>query len=313
MKKAFFNLVFIFTSTLAVAQTEYQKAKVKPLNENEIKNSYIFRNNEDKYLSSEFIKSIPVTNYDLTKNFLNDIDKVLESANNLKVSVKDSGEIETLNKSIYFLKNLQYNITSTNEIVYYKAVMKYTNYSNLVTIDTLNVEPIIEYHGKVGGYEKNRLKWLRNARENITTLNHLSEREKFNKISTDIKYIEEKENYRNLKIKEEIENQIYTFEEVEKLPEFAGGLDNFKKLILKNYQYPSDVEEEIKGKLVVEFTIYKDGSTGNFNILEDVGFGCGKELIRVIQRLPRWIPAEKNGKAVNTKFQTDLKLNKQAE
>ena len=64
--------------------------------------------------------------------------------------------------------------------------------------------------------------------------------------------------------------------------------------------------------MVVEFTIYKDGSTGNFNILEDVGFGCGKELIRVIQRLPRWIPAKKNGNAVNTKFQTDLKLNKKA-
>ena len=50
-----------------------------------------------------------------------------------------------------------------------------------------------------------------------------------------------------------------------------------------------------------------------FNILEDVGFGCGKELIRVIQRLPRWIPAKKKGNTVNTKYQTELELNKQAE
>ena len=315
MKKIFLNLIIILTPVLSVAQTEYKKAK--PLTESEIKNSYIFKNNEDKYLTSELIKSIPVTDYDLTKDFINDIEKLLESVNNLKINIQDSEEIETLNKSIYMLKNIQYNITSTNDIIYYKAILKYTNYSNIVTIDTINVEPIIDYYGKVGGYEKNRLKWLRNARENVTKLNQLQAREKFQKICYDVKPIQEKESYRQLKISEEekqkIENQIYTFEEVEKLPEFAGGLDNFKKLILKNYQYPSDVDEEIKGKLVVEFTIYKDGSTGNFNILEDVGFGCGKELSRVIQRLPRWIPAKKNGNAVNTKFQTDLKLNKQAE
>jgi hypothetical protein len=312
MKKVFLNLVFIFTSIFSVAQTELQNAKEKPLNETEIKNSYVFKNKEDKYKSSELVKSIPVTDYDLTKVFLSEIEKVLDSANNLKINVKDSEELETLNKNIYFLKNLQYNITSTNDIVYYKAVMKYTNYSNLVTIDTLNVEPIIEYHGKVGGYEKNRLKWLRNARENITTLNHLTEREKFNEISSDVKYINEKENKRKLKNNDEVENQIYTFEELDKLPEFAGGINNFESLITKNFQTPK-VENEIKGKVITEFTIYKDGGIGNFKIIQDVGFGCGEELIKVIKKLPRWKPGEKNGMIVNSKYQTEIILNKLAE
>ena len=312
MKKVFLNLVFIFTSIFSVAQTELQNAKQKPLNETEIKNSYVFKNNEDKHKSSELIKSIPITDYDLTKVFLSEIEKVLDSANNLKTNVIDSEELETLNKSIYFLKNLQYNITSTNDIVYYKAVMKYTNYSNLVTIDTLTVEPIIEYHGKVGGYEKNRLKWLRNARENITTLNHLSERDKFKKICSDVKNIQEKENLKKLKITQENENQIYTFDELDKLPEFAGGINNFEKLITKNFQTPK-VENEIKGKVITEFTIYKDGEIGNFKIIEDVGFGCGEELIKVIKKLPRWKPGEKNGMKVNSKYQTEIILNKLAE
>lgn len=307
MKKAFFNLVFIFTSTLAVAQTEYQKAKVKPLNEIEIKNSYVFKNNEDKYKSSELVKSIPVTDYDLTKVFLSKIEKVLDSANNLKINVKDSEELETLNKSIYFLKNLQYNITSTNDIVYYKAVMKYTNYSNLVTIDTLNVEPIIEYHGKVGGYEKNRLKWLRNARENITTLNHLTEREKFNKISSDVKYINEKENKRKLKNNDEVENQIYTFEELDKLPEFAGGMDKFHQYVTKNFKIESD--ENINGKVIVSFIVEKDGSLTNIKILKDLGYGSGKEAERILKNCPRWKPAEKNGQTVRVFLSVPLKVN----
>ncbi|POS00548.1 TonB-like protein [Flavobacterium croceum DSM 17960] len=314
MKKIFLNSIIILTSILSVAQTEYKNTK--PLTESEIKNSYIFKNNEDKYKSSELIKSIPVTDYDLTKDFLIEIEKVLESTKSLKNHVKDTLELETLNKSIYQLNNIQNNMTSTSNILYYKAIMKYTNYSNKVTIDTINVEPIIDYYGKVGGYEKNRLKWLRKARENVTELNQLHAREKFEKICYDLKPIQEKESYRLLKISEEekqkIENQIYSVEELDKLPEFPGGIDKFYNNIKLKFQYP-DVQEEIKGKLVVEFTIYKDGSTGNFNIIEDVGFGCSEELIRVIKILPRWIPAQKNGKSVNTRFKTDLKLNKQAE
>ena len=314
MKKIFLNLIIILTSILSVAQTEYKNSK--PLTESEIKNSYIFKNNEDKYKSSELIKSIPVTDYDLTKDFLIEIEKVLESTKSLKNNIKDTLELETLNKSIYQLNNIQNNMTSTSNILYYKAIMKYTNYSNKVTIDTINVEPIIDYYGKVGGYEKNRLKQLRKARENVTELNQLHAREKFEKICYDLKPIQEKESYRQLKISEEekqkIENQIYSVEELDKLPEFPGGIDKFYNSIKLKFQYP-DVQEEIKGKLVVEFTIYKDGSTGNFNIIEDVGFGCSKELIRVIKILPYWIPAQKNGKSVNTRFKTDLKLNKQAE
>lgn len=307
MKKVFLNLVFIFTSIFSVAQTELQNAKEKPLNEIEIKNSYVFKNNEDKYKSSELVKSIPVTDYDLTKVFLSEIEKVLDSANNLKINVKDSEELETLNKSIYFLKNLQYNITSTNVIVYYKAVMKYTNYSNLLTIDTLNVEPIIEYHGKVGGYEKNRLKWLRNARENITTLNHLTEREKFNEISSDVKYINEKENKRKLKNNDEVENQIYTFEELDKLPEFAGGMEKFHQYVTKNFKIESD--ENINGKVIVSFIVEKDGSLTNIKILKDLGYGSGKEAERILKNCPRWKPAEKNGQTVRVFLSVPLKVN----
>lgn len=307
MKKVYFTLVFIYTSIFAVAQNEYHIAKDNPLNEREIKNSYVFKNNEDKYLFSELIKSIPVTDYDLTKVFLSDIEKVLETANILKNNVKNSEDLETINKSIFLLKNIQYNITSTNDIVYYKAVMKYTNYSNLVTIDTINVEPIIEYHGKVGGYEKNRLKWLRNARENITILNHLPERDKFKKISSDVEYI--KENNRKLKITEEKELEIKAFSEtdIQVKPEFPGGIIGFRRYIAKNFQFPD--EEDIKGIVIVRFIVEIDGSLTDIKIIRDVGYGTGKEAIRVLKSSPKWIAGQINGKNVRCSYQIPININ----
>ena len=69
----------------------------------------------------------------------------------------------------------------------------------------------------------------------------------------------------------------------------------------------------IKGKVIAEFTIYKDGRVGNFKIIEDVGYGCGQELIKVIKNSPRWKPGEKNGMVVNAKYQTEIIVNKLAE
>jgi hypothetical protein len=312
MKKVLLNLVFIFTSIFSVAQTELQNAREKPLNETEIKNSYVFKNNEDKHKSSELIKSIPVTDYDLTKVFLSEIEKVLVSANNLKINVKDSEELETLNKSIYFLKNLQYNITSTNDIVYYKAIIKHTNYSNLETIDTINVEPIIAYYGKVGGYEKNRLKWLQNARENITTLNHLSERDKFKKICSDVKYIQEKENYRiineEIKKTKERESEIPTFNEtdIQVQPEFPGGIIGFRRYIAKNFRFPDD--ENLKGKVIVKFIVEIDGSLTDINVVSHIGYGTDKEAIRVLKSSPKWIAGQINGKNVRCNYQIPINI-----
>jgi hypothetical protein len=73
---------------------------------------------------------------------------------------------------------------------------------------------------------------------------------------------------------------------------FPGKLYNY---IGKNFQVP---EESPKGKVVASFVVEKDGSLSNIRIIIDVGYGSGKEMVRVLRSGPKWIPAEKNGKKV---------------
>jgi hypothetical protein len=64
----------------------------------------------------------------------------------------------------------------------------------------------------------------------------------------------------------------------------------------------------VKGRLVVEFIIEKDGSLSNFNIAQDLGHGTGKEAIRVLKLSPKWIPGKNNGKVVRSRYRFPISI-----
>jgi hypothetical protein len=55
-------------------------------------------------------------------------------------------------------------------------------------------------------------------------------------------------------------------------------------------------EKDIKGKIYTTFIIEKDGSISDIKILRDLGYGTGKEIIRVLKLSPKWSPGIKDGK-----------------
>ncbi len=48
--------------------------------------------------------------------------------------------------------------------------------------------------------------------------------------------------------------------------------------------------------------INKDGSVSDVVIMRDIGGGCGKEAVRVVKSMPKWIPGEANGHAVKVRY-----------
>lgn len=76
-------------------------------------------------------------------------------------------------------------------------------------------------------------------------------------------------------------------------PEPKRGLNDFYKYIAKNYQIPE--VEGLSGKIYITFVVDKDGSLINFKVLRDIGYGTGKEAIRVLQKAEKWIPGKKRG------------------
>lgn len=88
---------------------------------------------------------------------------------------------------------------------------------------------------------------------------------------------------------------------VEFKPEYPGGMEAFYKHIEKNYKTPSDKNFK-GGKFFITFVIEKDGSVSDIKIVRDIGFGTGKEAIRVLKMCKKWKPAEQNGQKVRIQY-----------
>lgn len=92
---------------------------------------------------------------------------------------------------------------------------------------------------------------------------------------------------------------------IEVKPEYPGGMKNFYSFIAKNFSSPE--QENLKGKIIIDYIIEKDGTLSNMKIKEDVGYDSGKEAIRVLNLMSKWKPGEHNGKIVRTLY--FLKIN----
>jgi protein TonB len=104
----------------------------------------------------------------------------------------------------------------------------------------------------------------------------------------------------------EEDNTVYNTAGIEVKPDFPGGMDKFNAFVAKNYQAPE--EEGLKGKVYVTFVVEKDGSLTDIKVLRDIGYGTGKEAIRVLNKCPRWTPGEQNGKKVRCTFSLPISI-----
>ena len=90
---------------------------------------------------------------------------------------------------------------------------------------------------------------------------------------------------------------------VEKMPEFPGGMQKLMKYFSDNVRYPVVAAENgIQGRVVCQFTVWKDGSIRDIVVVKGVDPALDREAIRLIQNMPKWKPGEQRGKAVSCKY-----------
>jgi TonB family protein len=84
-------------------------------------------------------------------------------------------------------------------------------------------------------------------------------------------------------------------------PVYLGGNENFLYELAKNLQYPEDAfNNGISGRVYVSFIVYKNGKTGNYQVLKSAGHGFDEEAIRALKSIPEnWFPGILNGNAVD--------------
>jgi protein TonB len=102
------------------------------------------------------------------------------------------------------------------------------------------------------------------------------------------------------------------FNAVEIMPEPIGGMPEFINWIAKNYAFPqSALDNDVKGLIQIKFVVEKDGSLSSFEVIRDMGYGTGKEAIRLLQKAKKWNPGVQNGMPVRVAFNLPIRLNPQ--
>ncbi|RAR75375.1 energy transducer TonB [Flavobacterium aciduliphilum] len=92
-------------------------------------------------------------------------------------------------------------------------------------------------------------------------------------------------------------------------PTFPGGEKNFYMYFSKNFHYPEDmIDTNLKGQIIASFIVEKDGSITDIKIVRGLHVSTDKEVLRVLKMMPKWLPAEQNGKKVRCSFMVPISV-----
>ena len=101
------------------------------------------------------------------------------------------------------------------------------------------------------------------------------------------------------KEKEVTETQIKSvpdsvvFQVVEEMPDFPGGMKALMDYLSKNVKYPAEAHAiGAQGRVIVSFTVKKDGSIADTKVERSVNPYLDKEAMRVIAAMPKWQPGK---------------------
>lgn len=104
-------------------------------------------------------------------------------------------------------------------------------------------------------------------------------------------------------ILEESQDEEKPYQFVEQMPAYPGGASARNKYLSDHLTYPEEVRDAgVQGTVVVQFTVSRAGDVTNIKVLKGLDPLCDKEAVRVISRMPKWIPGKHNGRAVPVLF-----------
>lgn len=114
---------------------------------------------------------------------------------------------------------------------------------------------------------------------------------------------------------------VELFKIVEEMPYFAGcedlpkaerkacGDKKMLEFIYQNLRYPAQARENgVEGTVVVTFIVEKDGQIKEPRIVREIGGGCGDEVLRVVNLMPRWVPGKQKGETVRVQFNLPVRF-----
>jgi periplasmic protein TonB len=96
--------------------------------------------------------------------------------------------------------------------------------------------------------------------------------------------------------------------EAEIMPSYPGGVDALRKFLQRNLTNPKDMEEGEEVSVKVKFVVGYNGKLQSFVTVQDGGEEFNKEVVRVLKKMPEWVPGKSNGQNISVYYTIPVKF-----
>lgn len=100
-----------------------------------------------------------------------------------------------------------------------------------------------------------------------------------------------------------------TFQVIEQMPEYPGGIGKLLSFIGSNLKYPVSAQQaKIQGTVILRFVVNKTGKVERSEILRSLSPECDREALRVVNLMPNWTPGKQKGENVSVWYTLPIKF-----
>lgn len=93
--------------------------------------------------------------------------------------------------------------------------------------------------------------------------------------------------------------EVYEYDYVKEKPSFPGGNAKLVEFINSHREYPAEAYKKgIQGRVTCSFVVNPDGSVSHISVIRGVEHSLNCEAVRIMSRMPEWIPGRHDGQAV---------------
>ena len=105
-------------------------------------------------------------------------------------------------------------------------------------------------------------------------------------------------------------NPDYIYDVVDEMPKYPSGFDGLQDFIRENILTSLLANVAKPYRVVIEAVVEKDGSITSIKIVKSIDSLHDEDALRIIRKMPKWIPAKQNGNIVRCKILIPISYNK---
>lgn len=92
------------------------------------------------------------------------------------------------------------------------------------------------------------------------------------------------------------------------MPSYPGGMNALRKFLVRNLENPRDMKEGEVANVKVKFVVGSNGELQSFVTVQDGANEFNREVMRVLKKMPNWVPGKSKGQNVSVFYTILIKF-----